>query len=183
MPRARKKAIAAPAKAQAPTPADAAVPAVAVTPPAPVPVEEDTRSALAAVTGSDNPGVQRALLSNVVGALGLRPGTATHAERGAAAYGMLAGFRVRDPVEGMLAGQAIALNDAGMTALRRATNPELPPEVASRLRRDATAMFRASADLVQTIEARRGNGARQRIVVEHIGQAVFTGPQGGGSRD
>ncbi len=44
-------------------------------------------------------------------------------------------------------------------------------------------MFRASADLIQAIEGRRGNGARQRIVVEHISQAIIGGPQGGGSRD
>ncbi len=176
MPRARKpKAIAAPA--------DVAVPAVTVTPPAPVPVEEDTRSALAVATGSDHPEVQRVLLSNVIGALGGRPGTEAYAERGAAVFGLLAAFKARDAVEAMLAGQAIALNNSGMAALRRATSPDLPPEVASRLRRDATAMFRASADLVQTIEARRGGAAHQRIVVEHISQAIIGGPQGGGSRD
>jgi hypothetical protein len=149
---------------------------------APVPVEEDTRSALAAATGSDHPEVQRVLLSNVIGALGGRPGTEAYAERGAAAFGLLAAFKARDAVEAMLASQAIALDSGGMVALRRATNPDLPPEVASRLRRDATAMFRASADLVQTIEGRRGN-CGQKITVEHIDRAIFTGPQGGGPRD
>ena len=150
-------------------PADAAVPAATVAPPPPAPVQEDTRSALAAVTGSDNPGVQRALVSNVIGALGLKPGTEAYAERGAAVFGLLAAFKARDAVEAMLAGQAIALNNSGMAALRRATSPDLPPEVASRLKRDATAMFKASADLIETIEGRRGGGGHhQKIVVEHV---------------
>ena len=162
MPRARKpKAVA--------VPAEAPVPAVAAE-------VRDARAALATATGSDDLEVQRALLSGVIGALGLKPGTELHEQRSTAAFGMLTAFAPRDAVEAMLAGQAIALNDAGMVALRRSAAADLPHDVASRLRRDATSMFRASADLVGAIEARRGGGARQRIVVEHISQAIIGAP-------
>lgn len=147
-------------------PVEAAPPAV---------VEEKPRSALAVATGSDDPEVQRALISDVVGALGMRPGTEQHDQRASAAFGLLASFKPRDAVEAMLAGQVVALNNAGMAALRRAVGPDLPPEVASRLRRDATAMFRTVGELVEVIESRRGNGSRQRIVVEHVERAIFGG--------
>ncbi len=68
--------------------------------------------------------------------------------------------------------------------MKRAANPALPAEVTSRLRRDAANLFRAAVEMVEmveAVEARRGNGARQRIVVEHVDKAIFTGPPGGGS--
>ena len=183
MPRARKKAIAAPATAQAPTPADAAVPAVVETPPAPVPVEEEAGAALRRATGTDNPSLQAALLTDLVGVLGVPSGSSAYTSRGGAAIALASGLAPRDAVEGALGVQFAALHAAGMAALKQAANPALPAEVGSRLRRDAANLFRAAVEMVEAVEARRGNGARQRIVVEHVDKAIFTGPQAGGPRD
>ncbi len=165
MPRARKpKAIA---------PAEAPVPASA-------PAEEEAGAALRRATGADNPNLQVALLTDLVGVLGVPPGSAAYTARGGAVIALASGLAPRDAVEGALAAQFAALHSAGMAALKQAANPALPPEVSGRLRRDAANLFRTSVEVVEAVEARRGNGARQRIVVEHVDKAIFTGPQGGG---
>ncbi len=166
MPRVARKP-----KAAAPLPASAAAP----TPPAAV-EGQDSHSLLFHATGTDSRPLQNALLSDVIAALGIPPENEAHAKRGSAAMALMSAFEPRDAVEAMLAGQAVALNAAGMTALRRAASPNLPPEIGSRLRRDAASLFRTVNETVETIEARRGGGARQRIVVEHISQAIIGAP-------
>lgn len=164
MPRRRKKDVATVA------PVEAAPPAVA-----------EPRSPLAVATGTDHAGLARILLSDAVAVstLGAKPDSQVHDERAGAAFGLMESFAPRDGVEGMLASQITALHSTGMAALRRAVSPDLPPEIASRLRRDAVAAFRAVSELVEAIEARRGNGGRQTIRVEHVERAIFTGREGG----
>ena len=156
--------------------------APAAAPPVPAAAEEqDARSSLAAATGTDHKSLQSALLNDVAAVSGPAPGSEAFDARVAASFGLMAALGPRDGVEGAVAAQFVALHNAGMTALRCAANPALPPEVSSRLRRDAAAMFRTDIEAVEAIEARRGNGARQKIVVEHIDRAVFTGSGKGGS--
>jgi hypothetical protein len=171
MPRTRKPEAAVP------------MPAVAVTP-APV-AEQETGTGLDAATGTHHRALQAALLRDVVAVLGLRPGTEAFEQRGAAALGLMASFAPRDGVEGMLAGQAAALNAAGMQALRRAVNPDLPPEIASRLQRAAANLLRAAAEMVAAIHSHRGGAVTQvvrveRVVVQEGGQAVVGAVAGGG---
>jgi hypothetical protein len=163
MPRTRKKAAA---------PAEAPVPAA---------TEAPGRSPLAAATGTDDRRLQTALLNDAIAALGIPAESEAHAARGGAVIALMTAMSPRDALEGLLAAQVAALHAAGMAALRCAVGPSLPLEIGSRLRRDAAAMFKTLNETVEVLEARRGSGARQRIVVEHVDKAIFTGPQGGGS--
>ncbi len=168
MPRARRRT-ATPAE-QAPAPVEAPAPTA--------PAEEDgVRSALRRATGTDNPALQNTLLNDLVASLGIPPGGDAHDTRGGAAIALMSAFQPRDAVEAMLAQQTVALNAAGMGALRRAANPTLPPEISSRLRRDAVNLFRATADMVEAVQAHRGAAVKQIVRVEHVtveagGQAV-----------
>ncbi len=88
--------------------AAAQVPAPAVTPEAPAPAEQQgNRSPLSAATGTDHKGLQNALLSDVVAALGIPSDSEAHATRSGAAVGMMAGFAPRDAIEGALAAQSL----------------------------------------------------------------------------
>ncbi len=168
MPRARTKG-AAPA---VPTmSAEAPVPAVAETPAPPAIVEDgDADCVLRRATGTSHRGLQNVLLNDLAAAVldPFEPGSDNFDARAAAAFALLAAFQPRDGVEGMLAQQAVALNASGMAALRRAAHPGLPPETASRLRRDGAGLLKAAAEMVAAIEARRGGGARQTVRVEHV---------------
>lgn len=144
----------------------------------PAPLEERAaRSPLAAATGTDHLALQHALLNDLVATLGVAPGTEAFERRGPAAFALLSAFAPRDAIEGVMAAQFAAMHVAGMAALRRATCPELPPEVSSRLRRDAASLFRAVNETAQAIEARRGGAVKQvvrveRVVIQDGGQAV-----------
>ncbi len=102
------------AETQAPAPADTAVPAVVETPPAPVPVEEESGAALRRATGTDNPSLQVALLTDLVGVLGVPSGSSAYTSRGGAAIALASGLAPRDAVEGALGVQFAALHAAGM---------------------------------------------------------------------
>jgi hypothetical protein len=89
----------------------------------------------------------------------------------------LMGHAPRDEIEGMIAGQAVALHAAAMECFRRAMIPEQPADMASRLRRDGANLARAAVEMTEAIERRRGNGPRQvvrveRVVVQEGGQAI-----------
>jgi hypothetical protein len=141
------------------------------------------------VTGSDSDRLNGALLRAVLGCV---PCSAAEApgdreRRAGAALDAVAGFGPRDGVEGMLAAQAVAMHLAGMAALQRSQRPDLPAEVASRLRRDGAGLCRGVAEMAEAIERRRGGGARQvvrveRVVVQEGGQAIVgaVAPPGGG---
>lgn len=88
----------------------------------------------------------------------------------------LAAFAPKDPVEGMIAAQAVALHHASMECLRRAMIPEQPAEIAAKLRKDGTNMSRAMIDMVEALARHRGKGPQvvrvERVVVQDGGQAI-----------
>lgn len=141
-------------------------PAAEAPPPAPMADgEAEFRAALRAATGTADKRLQSTLLNEVFASLGTPSDAEEKASRCGAALALMSAFEPRNAVEAMLAGQAVALNAAGHAALRRAANPHLPPEIPSRLRRDAANAFRAVVEMAAAIEARRG-GTHQRVTVE-----------------
>lgn len=143
------------------------------------------------VAGSDsdrlNGMLLRAVLACVPCSAAEKPGD--RERRAGAALDAVGGFGPRDAVEGMLAAQAVAMHLAGMAALQRSQRPDLPAEVASRLRRDGAGLCRGVAEMAEAIERRRGGGARQvvrveRVVVQEGGQAIVgaVAPRGGRTR-
>jgi hypothetical protein len=139
--------------------------------------------------GSDSDRLNGALLRAVLGCV---PCSAAEKpedreRRVGAALDAVAGFGPRDAVEALLAAQAVAMHLAGMAALQRSQPPDLPVEVASRLRRDGAGLCRGVAEMAEAIERRRDGGARQvvrveRVVVQEGGQAIVgaVAPPGGG---
>ena len=85
-------------------------------------------------------------------------------------------FAPKDPVEAMIASQAMALHLASLECSRRAMVPQQSPDVASRLRRDAANSARAMVDMCEALDRRRGKGTQvvrvERVVVNEGGQAV-----------
>ena len=132
------------------------------------------------VAGADSDRLNGLLLRAVLGCL---PCSAAEApedreRRVGAALDAVRGFGPRDAVEGMLAAQAVAMHLAGMAALQRSQRPDLPAEVASRLRRDGAGLCRAMAEMARGARTAAGaRGARQvvrveRVVVQEGGQAI-----------
>ena len=117
------------------------------------------------------------LLNRVMSALWLQPYNSEDRDWViGAAFDALAGFAPKDEVEGMMAGQAVALHHAAMECMRRAMLPEQPFEMASRLRKEAANLSRAMVDMAEAIDKRRGKG-QQTVRVEHVtvhagGQAI-----------
>lgn len=85
-------------------------------------------------------------------------------------------FKPTDEVEGMLAAQAVMLHHLAMEAGRRAMSPKQPPEVASKLRKDAANAARGMADMVDALARHRGKGPQvirvEKMMVADGGQAV-----------
>ena len=140
---------------------------------------EERGGPLRRVGGSRSDAFNNTLANSVLHALWLPAGTPDDVRDGriGAAVAALAGFAPRDEVEGMLAGQAVALHAAAMECLRRAMIPEQPAEIASKLRRDGANLARAAVEMTEAIERRRGKGPRQvvrveRVVVQEGGQAI-----------
>ena len=181
MPRASKPKAVAQAEAQAPVPVPVATPA------APAPVQEqDTRSPLHRVTGSDERALQNTLVSDAVASLGLPQDHPHHAERLRSVVGLMSALEPRDGVEGALAASFAALHANALQLLRRAANANLPPDVASRLRRDAVALLRTANETVAAVQEHRGRTTHQRVVVERVivqegGKAVVGAVANGGA--
>jgi hypothetical protein len=140
------------------------------------------------ITGSDNPAFSRHLLSTVGSTLWFPEGTPPEqiVAATAAALSAVQGFAPRDPVEGMMAAQAVALHHAAMECFRRAMIPGQSFEVADRLRRQGANLSRAMVDMAEGIDRRRGKGPQvvrvERVVVQDGGQAIVgTITPGGGS--
>ncbi len=91
----------------------------------------------------------------------------------------LRGFAPKDPVEAMIASQAVALHFASLECSRRAMLPGQPADMASRLRKDAANSARAMIDMAEALDRRRGKGPQtirvERVVVQDGGQAVVAG--------
>jgi hypothetical protein len=140
------------------------------------------------ITGSDNPAFSRHLLSTVGSTLWFPEGTPPEeiVAATAAALSAVQGFAPRDPVEGMMAAQAVALHHAAMECFRRAMIPAQPFEVADKLRRQGANLSRAMVDMAEAIDRRRGKGPQvvrvERVVVQDGGQAIVGAvTPGGGS--
>lgn len=94
-------------------------------------------------------------------------------------------FEPKDEIEGMLAGQAVAMHLASMEAFRRAIIPEQGAETASKLRRDGVNLSRGMADMLAALAKHRGQG-QQKVIVEHVhvhagGRAVVGAVTTGGA--
>ena len=140
------------------------------------------------ITGSDSPAFSRHLLSAVGSTLWFPEGTPPEqiVATTAAALSAVQGFAPRDPAEGMMAAQAVALHHAAMECFRRAMIPGQSFEVADRLRRQGANLSRAMVDMAEAIDRRRGKGPQvvrvERVVVQDGGQAIVgTITPGGGS--
>ena len=97
-------------------------------------------------------------------------------DRVVAACAALAAFKPTNEIEGMIAGQAVALHHAAMECLRLAMNPGQPFEIATRLRKDGANMARGMTDMLDAMDRRRGKGPQvvrvERVVVHEGGQAI-----------
>lgn len=165
-------------EAQAPAPAEPAAP-----PPSP-------GDALKPVTGSRSMTWNRHLLDRTRGVIrhwhpgqGEDPKADLHAEMDLTMVALQA-FEPTDPVEGMLASQAVALHEASMHCFRLAMVPEQPFEVASKCRKDGANLGRAFADTLDALARHRGKGPQvvrvERVVVNDGGQAIV-GPVSAGA--
>jgi len=115
-------------------------------------------SALRAITGTDHQGLSDQILNAVSAALCLPEGAgpAARAEAAAAAMAAVHGFAPRDPVEGMMAAQAVALHHAAMACFGRAMLPGQSAEVMERLHRQGASLCRAMAEMAEAIDRRHG---------------------------
>lgn len=88
----------------------------------------------------------------------------------------LRAFAPADPVEAMIAAQAVALHFASLECARRAMLPQQPAEASSKLRRDAANTARAMVEMTEALQRRRGKGPQvvrvERVIVNEGGQAV-----------
>ena len=132
-----------------------------------------------AVGGSKSKAFNASLLDTVLQTLWMPanwPKEARDRRIKAAAVALMA-YAPRDEIEGMLAGQAVALHAAAMECFWCAIIPEQSAEVASKLRRDGANLARVAVEMTEAIERRRGKGPRQvvrveRVVVQEGGQAI-----------
>lgn len=79
----------------------------------------------------------------------------------------LRSFRPADPVQAMIAAQAVGLHLATMECLRLAMANVQHPDVASKLRKDAANLSRAMIETTEALQRRKGKG-RQTIRVEKV---------------
>jgi hypothetical protein len=97
--------------------------------------------------------------------------------RGQAAIAVVRAFKPRDEIEGMLAAQTTALHFSAMECLRQATTPGLPIEIGSKLRRDGANLCRATTEMLDALDRKRGKGPQvvrvERVVVQDSAQAII----------
>jgi len=139
----------------------------------------DNKNPFQYIGGSSSPAFNSTLLRETLDTLSPRA-EGTTSRRFAAAAAALAAFKPADEIEGMLAGQAVALHFATMECLRRAMLPDQPSETASKLRKDGANMARAMTDMLAALDAKRGKGSQQlmrieRVVVHEGGRAAIVG--------
>src|SRR5690242_5704458 len=103
-----------------------------------------------------------------------------------AAWDALAGVAPRDPLEGMLAAQMVAVHGTMLDCLRRAQLPEQGFEARRVNLEMANKLGRTYAAMLETLDRHRGKGQPQvvrveRVTVEAGGQAIVGAvSQGGG---
>ena len=126
-----------------------------------------------------------ALVDQVVGALPHGGGAFPELKQ-KAAVDALAGIAPRDPLEGMLAAQMLAVHDAAMECFCRAHLPEQTFEGRQANLGQANRLVRSYAALLEALDRHRGKGQPQvvrveRVTVEAGAQAIVGAvSQGGG---
>jgi hypothetical protein len=145
-------------------------------------------SKLKRVGGAEGDRVNAVILASVTRAIWLPTGV-TEDERDKAyeaALMMMSAFKPDDTIEGMIAAQAVIMHHASMECSRRAMLRDQPFEVAQGYRKAAAHASRTFAELLDTLDRKRGKHRRQVVRVERVnveagGQAVVGLVQGGGS--
>jgi hypothetical protein len=137
----------------------------------------DPRTGPRTLAGSDHQPFAEAMLDRVLSTIHTStndPQAGTN--RIAAAAAALAAFKPADEIEGMLAGQAVAMHHMAMECFRRATLGDQHPDIASKLRRDGANLCRGMVDMLDGLDRRRGKVSQtvrvERVVVHEGGQAV-----------
>lgn len=141
--------------------------------------DPDGPTSLKQVSGSTNRQFSSVLLNAVASTLWC-PSTMTaedRTQRQVAAFNALMAFKPTNEVEGMLAGQAVAMHHASMECFRRAMLPDQSFEVASKLRKDGANVARGMVEMLDALDRKRGKSTRQVVRVERVmvapgGQAV-----------
>jgi hypothetical protein len=127
------------------------------------------------IAGSDWPEFNQVLLETVLATIPTNNPDAVP-NRVAAAITALAAFKPVDEIEGMLAGQAVAMHLAAMECFRRALLPDQAADVTSKLRKDGANLSRGVTDMLEAFDRKRGKGAQvvrvERVVVHEGGQAI-----------
>ena len=86
------------------------------------------------------------------------------------------GFKPTDPVEAMIAAQAVMMHNLAMEAVRRAQLPQQNRNTESRLRKDAANSARCMTDMVDALARYRGKGPQvirvEKMLVADGGHAV-----------
>jgi hypothetical protein len=172
----KPKAAVVPIKAP---PADIAFPGGTVSPvcDGQVKITIDPGSGARTLGGSDHQAFAETLLGSVLATIHTStndPQAGTN--RIAAAAAALAAFKPNDEIEGMLAGQAVAMHHGAMECLRRAMLPDQHPDTASKLRKDGANLARGMTDMLDALDRRRGKGPQvvrvERVVVHEGGRAI-----------
>jgi hypothetical protein len=139
------------------------------------------RNGLKVMGGSDWPEFNDVLLKSVAATSNTDPDTVP--QRVAAVSAALAAFKPTDEIEGMLAGQAVAMHLGAMECFRRALIPDQHPDAASKLRKDGANLARAMTDMLDALDRKRGKGPQvvrvERVVVHEGGQAIVGNVQPG----
>jgi hypothetical protein len=115
--------------------------------------------------GSDWPAFNRVLLETTLSTITATTNDPEAASnRLAAASAALAGFKPVDELEGMIAGQCVALHFGAMECLRRAILPDQHPDIASKLRKDGANLARAMTDMIEALDRKRGKGPQVQVM-------------------
>lgn len=108
-----------------------------------------------------------------------------HQDQGEFVALAMAAFKPRDPVEGLLAAQAVALHGMAMECARKAQLAAQPHEIAQGMRKSAINASRMFTEIVDVIDRRHGKQRRQVVRVEKVmiapgAQALVGIANGGG---
>ena len=150
-------------------------------------VSDNANNPYKSVGGSESDDFNLILLSKVLRCVWVenhKTDPEAQTRNAAAVITALGAFQPKDEIEGMIAGQAVALHQGALECFRRAMLPEQPPDIAARLRKDGTNMARAMTDMLDALDRKRGKGPQvvrvERVVVHEGGQAIVGNVTPGG---
>ena len=144
-------------------------------------MDSDTREELERALGTKNVSFNANLFIRTARTAFALPGDDVHAGaedmlNQTATLVAIKAFKPTDPVEAMLAAQAVMLHNLAMEAGRRAQLPQQSPDVSSRLKKDAANSARAMVEMTEALQRRRGKGPQvirvEKMLVADGGQAV-----------